>query len=212
MHAKQATLLYALTFLLFYVGACDTSRYKTESDNIRLSSDAITSSQLEQTQAALRHLLDAFERVNAWPGQAVPFPWSDPVHYSETNWNTLVSSAKILQQNDPKIVEQALENFQKTHQSVSDDSKLFLILRVAFDLPESVSPGAILRFGGWLDASGSGNMETNAAWPISWNTSSPKLVAGFTLFEGSRYDARLEYQYFLKKYAMRNLPWFLSGS
>ena len=75
-------------------------------------------------------------------------------------------AAKVIQVSNPQHVENALQAYQEDHDN--EDDKLFLLMRVVFELPETRPLGDrmgawIPAFGGWLDTSGSDNRSTNAA-------------------------------------------------
>jgi hypothetical protein len=107
-------------------------------------------------------------------------------------------------------VERALRTYQNEHEGTwSDDSKLLLVMRVAFDLPESGSRGHWDSFGGWRDWSDyQPDAKMTVAWPLSWHNGDPQFVVGFTALQGKRYDAAGEYHYFLAKYPLRPLASF----
>src|SRR5205823_3845724 len=119
-----------------------------------------------------------------------------------------------LQDCEPDSVEEALRSYQAASERVQsrDDSKLLLLLRVAFELPESVRPGGRQgfspSFGGWFTDRTQINEDgtTNLAWPILWRKGSPVLVTRFQGFQGPRHDAGGEYRYFLQNYPLRRLP------
>lgn len=157
------------------------------------------------TQSSTR-LAKLLNRVEPWPNQNVP--WPHAIEYSHASWAALVSAAKVMQESNPQFMERTLRGYQRVHDRSSDDSKLLLVLRVAFDLPETRPLEKRVGFGGWRDLTDSDNMKTNAAWPISWNSGHPKLIVGFTLFEGERYDAATEFTYFANKYPARDLTSF----
>ena len=159
-----------------------------------------------QRQTVQRKLDALLNDIDPWPGHKVLLP--HPIVYSHASWTALVSAAKILQESDPQFAEQMLRDYQQSHDHCQDDSKLLLLMRVTFDLPETKPLEQFVGFGGWRDWSGSDNMTTNAAWPISWNSGNPTLVVGFTLFQGARYDTGAEFRYFVSKYPMRNLVSF----
>lgn len=158
-------------------------------------------------QSIERHLAEILEHVQPWLEHILPWP-DYSTNYSKASWDGLILAAGAIQNSDPQVVEDALQNYQETHNRNQDDRKLLLLMRVAFDLPETRPREQWVGFGGWRDLSGSENMRTNAAWPISWNHGKPILIVGFTLFQGQRYDAAAEYRYFVGKYPARDLASF----
>ncbi len=166
------------------------------------------------TPSHISHQLTAKELAMAL--QSVT-PWRDePARYSKHDWIALVSAAKTLQTSSPASVEHSIKEFQgfwAVPPANSQDSKLFLLLRVAFEVPESEpdgSPGQEL-IGAWFSAGTQTNsdMTVNRAWPLSWRNGNPTLLSGFRGYQGARYDAAREYRFFTGHYKKRNLNDFL---
>jgi len=148
--------------------------------------------------------------------------WSEvePSSMSSTDWSNLVVVAKAIQASEPKSVEKALHLYQLGGEdesnfyasSRSDDSKLFLLVRVVFILPESVSERDFHFFAGWVGGFGLYNADgsMNQSWPVKWNNGRPKLIAPYGGIQGinARYDASAEYSFFREKYQMRDLSTF----
>ena len=131
--------------------------------------------------------------------------------YSDRGWSRLRVTALMLQRTDKGTVEDAIEEFvrETAHRSdyLEQWSKVFLLLRVMFALPEAAPPSDARIFGGWLAPyRGAGtSAKVNLAWPIQWNNQRPRLVARYSGYEGAAYLAWLEYSYFLNKYKFRDL-------
>ena len=209
MSVKRTAAASASTLVIVLFGLSCATRHST-SRHVGVQEAAQSSAHSEyhsvQEQIVQRKLDELLNDIDPWPGHKVP--WPHPIVYSHASWTALVSAAKILQESDPQFAEQMVRDYQRSHDHNQDDGKLLLLMRVAFDLPETKPLEQFVGFGGWRDWGGSDNMTTNAAWPISWNSGSPILVVGFTLFEGARYDAGAEFRYFVSKYPMRNLVSF----
>ncbi len=162
---------------------------------------------------AKQELSDLLQGVRPWP--------EGSTNYSVAAWNALISAARVLQVCDPNSVSNALQEYQAQFDKagfigtgsnkldfIDADSKLLLLMRVVFELPER-GPAAESRvgFGGWISrsADGGANWRRNLAWPISWTQAGPRLVATFGGLEGPRYDAAVEYSYFRTNYPTRGL-------
>ena len=125
----------------------------------------------------------------------------------------LVVLARRLQSISPDLVEKRLFESRNHFENYSDaqlsnDRKLYLLIRVIFDLPENASKNDSFKTGGWItmhtDINNDGTF--NLAWPIKWKDGSPVLVSGYQGIESlGRYDASIEYHYLRSKYRMRNL-------
>jgi len=157
-------------------------------------------------QQELRNLL---VRIETWP-DGLP-------RYGESAWRKLIAGAKAIQQCDPVAVQRALKEFQSrpatnSPEELDDDKKLFLLMRVIFELPErEPSPTNEWRtvFAGYVTMLGeyNGDGTINVAWPLSWRKGKPLLLSGCIGIQGvnARYCVWKEYEYFRSKYPMRDL-------
>ncbi len=157
--------------------------------------------------------------VEPWPGFET--------NYSSASWDRLIEAAKIIQRSDAQAVQNVLHEFQIagsqdqilqhfTREQIADDGKLYLLMRVVFDLPEAVtmSPGQHVVISGawmgrWVESGGQKNADgtVNLAWPLKWNHGQPQLTGGYVGLQGinARYDAAAEYDYFRDHYRLRKL-------
>jgi hypothetical protein len=171
------------------------------------------------TTLSVAHLEALMRPIEPWPG------WG--TNYSRSNWVLLVAAAKVIQGSSAATVGKALERYQMGNSTNRDlqplskeldnDTKLYLLMRVVFDLPEALQlPKKRLpfAFGCWaglfLKQDGETNTDGtfNLAWPIRWNRGHPALLAGWIGYEGPRYHAAGEYHYFRQKYRFRDLSSF----
>jgi hypothetical protein len=200
----------------------------------------------DSTQHVLtsRELAELMAQVEPWLDvQSAP-----STNYSEAGWLRLISVARIIQKSDAHSVEQALHEYQvsyvaylpsppfmsnsqalerqkvqkeKSELELQNDSKLLLLMRVVFELPERKAWVQGVGFGAWFspgatwisqgaDYNPDGTL--NFAWPITWNDGNPRMVGwrqgpgGISVKE--RYRAAEDYQYFRKKYSLRDLGQF----
>ena len=138
-------------------------------------------------------------------------PWTDPDRMDSAAWSRYIEVARQVQQTDPATVERALSRFVKeaAHaQAYSDESesKVFLLLRVVFELPSSAPEEQRRSFKGWInwpEADEGGRV--NLSWPIVWEEGGSRLEARYEGSEGRPYAADLEYRYFQENYPYRNL-------
>jgi len=149
-------------------------------------------------------------------------PWPDgflTTNYPEASWRYLIRIAKEIQADNHKSVEKALRGFQLRgctngdfqlveSEQKENDRKLLLLMRIIFNVPESVNTPEPL-FGCFVTMRSDINPDGsfNAAWPMKWNTGHPILVCGFGGLQGHdpRYDAAREYHYFHSTYRFRDL-------
>jgi len=135
--------------------------------------------------------------------------WSQRDSFTADDWGNYLKVARIVQETDPNTVEAALDQFvmEALHEPFTgyeSESKPFLLMRVAFDLPEVAPQESRLVFKGWTnwpqpDAQGN----VNLAWPISWRSGKPELVASYEGSEGKPYAALAEYGYLRRDFPYR---------
>jgi hypothetical protein len=137
--------------------------------------------------------------------------WAERTSFTCDDWDNYLRVAGVVQQTSHAAVEAAMEQFVKDavcepFSGYLSESKLFLLMRVVFDLPE-VAPQALRRvFRGWTNwpiADGQGKV--SLAWPISWQSGRPELVASYEGAEGKPYGAVAEYRYFRQRFPFRSL-------
>lgn len=138
-------------------------------------------------------------------------PWSQRQDLTKEEWNNYLKVARAVQQSTPEVVESALELFmrgaiQEEFKGYEGESKLFLLMRVVFDLPEAAPESQRRSFKGWInwpEADSEGNV--SLAWPISWQSARPALIAPYEGSEGIPYAAVKEYRYLLEHFPYRQL-------
>jgi hypothetical protein len=138
-------------------------------------------------------------------------PWSHRSGLTARDWDNYEKVARAVQQTDPRVVEGALQSFMESEgdspvTDYTDESKLFLLMRVLFDLPESAPVEERHQRKGWInwplpDANG----KVSLAWPISWAHGKPELVASYEGSEGPPYPAVADYRYLKSHYPFRTL-------
>lgn len=84
-------------------------------------------------------------------------------------------------------------------------TKVYLLLRVLFDLPEEVKEDASLNDPpyGFMTAPRFLPRTGHKSWPLSWQNGKPRLVAPFYFHKGAEYNAVKEYRSFLSTYKLR---------
>jgi hypothetical protein len=137
-------------------------------------------------------------------------PWTASTSYSDAGWKQLIKTAKAFQTADPKIADAALNDYvakaaSDPNQLAIEQGKVFLLLRVMFDVPETDGqrvPSAL-----WERRNSDVNPDgtINQAWPLVWNGGKPRLVAGRQGSAGSAYSVRNEYSFMRFRYKYRDL-------
>jgi len=142
-------------------------------------------------------------------------PWTASPNYSAAGWTHLVKTAKAIQGMDHKLAEAALDAHlrgfaNKPAELADEEGKVFLLLRVVFDVRESGSAAQRFAFAGWTRGPSELNPDgtLNLAWPLAWNQGRPRLVAGRSGPEGSRYAVGDDYAYLRYHFSRRDLSSF----
>lgn len=137
-------------------------------------------------------------------------PWPAEGDLPPDEWERYVATAAEVQRAESPEVEEAFDEFLRERsglEAARDETRLFLLQRVVFDLPETAPEGERRPFKGWVnwpppDADGN----VSISWPIAWRDGRPALLAPYVGSEGRPYKAVAEYRHFLERYSLRALP------
>lgn len=141
-------------------------------------------------------------RVRTWDYVTIPTTSQDLVNIARQVQNTTT----------PATLHNALVNYENVFAGTSDYvaqmSKVYLMLRVMYQLPQEMNSSNARTFGGWIHPNiGTGN-SYNMSWPVS-ATQSPSGwqvgVANYMGFIGRGYNAAAELDYFNNNFPKRNL-------
>ena len=89
---------------------------------------------------------------------------------------------------------------------IENETRLFLLLRVIFDLPHCSHVSKRRTFKGWYNwPEPDQNYSVNLSWPIKWKQGKPALAAHFVGANGHRYAAVDEFNFLLQNYPLRRL-------
>jgi len=139
-------------------------------------------------------------------------PWTSSTNYSVAGWTQLVRTAKAFQNVTPGLAGETLNEHLKVYagkpdQLSTEQGKVFLLLRVIFELPENASSGQRLTFAGWARGRSDLNPDgtVNLSWPLSWSQGKPRLVSGCEGTAGSNYSVADEYVFLRYKFNYRKL-------
>ncbi len=174
-----------------------------------------------QTINAMTHTPDDVATDHALPGDISTLDPSGKMIAMLPAWTyssypatsmQLVNVAKQLQlTTTPATLHNSLVNYQNTFANASDYveqmSKVYLVLRVMYQLPQQMSSNNAKVFGGWIHPS-TGSASFNMSWPISatqsasgWQVS----ISGYRGYMTRGYDAAAELDYFNSNFQKRNL-------
>jgi hypothetical protein len=159
---------------------------------------------------AVRHLQPAFAKYRLKRAINKIEPWTASTNYSVAGWKQLVAAAKKFQDSTPDFANTAvgelLENNAGQPGLAVAQAKIFLLLRMVFELPEN-SPGqpviAANYFRGRSDMNPDGTF--NLAWPISLSAGLPRLVSGCEGVAGDNYSPQKEFNYLRFHFKYRDL-------
>lgn len=138
-------------------------------------------------------------------------PWTEQQDFSESEWGRYLTVARMVQKTDSATVESTLNKFlaraaKESFAGSETESKPFILLRAVFDLPEAAPVERRRSFKGWTNwPKPNADGQVSLAWPVSWRTGKPHLVAPYEGSLGLPYAADQEYRYMLDNFPYRNL-------
>ncbi|KPK76342.1 MAG: hypothetical protein AMJ79_07005 [Phycisphaerae bacterium SM23_30] len=149
-----------------------------------------------------KYLVNMFSSLEPWPSSGA---------ITENGWQYYIQVAKTVQKTDPEVVKESLDNFiyASLEEQIlnEEESKIFLLMRVIFDLPEDAPKSKLRSYKGWSNwqLSELPNNRVNLSWPIKWDGHKPRLISYYEGSMGIPYQASLEYEYLKKNYKFRDL-------
>ena len=136
-------------------------------------------------------------------------PWGQR-DFTEEEWASYFQCASYIQQMNDEDITELLEDIQHQFTNNPDgdqlQSKLFILLRLLFDIPVTGDVSARMSFKGWenwpsVDKSG----QVNLTWPVAWKDNQPYLENPFEGSLGKPYALTIEYAYFKDLYPYRTI-------
>jgi hypothetical protein len=182
MIRKPKILVYgALALALIFLGPCTVRHLRPE--------------------FAKYHLKHAINKIE---------PWTASTNYSRAGWKQLVAAAKTFKGSASELANAAVGELLESNAGqpglAITQAKIFLLLRMVFELPEN-SPGqpviAANYFRGHTDMNPDGTF--NVAWPISLSAGQPRLVSGCEGVAGDNYSPQKEFNYLRFHFKYRDL-------
>ena len=147
----------------------------------------------------VQRLISGFHDLAAWQN----------TDFSTHEWHCYIESAELLQHAEPADVKRALCLFLQEGEGivgVENETRLFLLMRVVYDLPSSASVDIRRVFKGWVNwPAPDENGMVNLSWPIDWQQGRPTLIAVYQGADGPGYAAIEEYRYLFEHFSFRKL-------
>jgi len=146
-------------------------------------------------------IIPLIRNLKPWPFEVSAFVVGDFQAYEK--------AAATLQAADTSEVSQALQDFRDSirpddPESDALESRVFLLLRFVFDLPEEASLAQRRIFKGWANWPAPGpDGKVSLSWPLSFKGKSPQLLSGRAGSQGQAYAIEAEYQHFLDHFSYR---------
>ncbi len=134
--------------------------------------------------------------------------WTDTYGYSENdNYTLMESAAQIVTMTDAEIITGVNDYTEYYAGYIPEMSKLYLVLRYVYDVPDEMVIEDAFTYGGWVrpieEISGS---TYNMMWPLGFNEfSMPVVDHPFMGYMGAEYDAPGELAYFMENFTRREL-------
>ena len=133
-------------------------------------------------------------------------------NYNITSQQLVNIAREVQRSTTPTSLRNSLVNYEKVFAGTSDYidqmSKVYLLLRVMYQLPQEMNSSNAKTFGGWIHPSiGNGN-SYNMSWPVSVTQSPLGLMVNidkYRGFIGRGYNAAAELDYFNSNFQRRNL-------
>jgi hypothetical protein len=141
-------------------------------------------------------LLDLIYKIPAWT-----------LGYDSDKTERLTDIARQLSKVSTAQLRSLLSLFVQKESSIDELSKVYLLLRVLYNLPEKADPKTVKVFGGWvLPSNNSLNVPYNLSWPIATTHNNLIIVSGtFYGYLGTPYVAVAEFDYFNQNFTKRVL-------
>lgn len=146
--------------------------------------------------------------VNVYDGLEA---WSNEGDFSKNTWEAYKKAAVMVQRSKNEMIEQSISDFlsmvvPREFKGLDDESKLFILFRLVFDLPENAPVSERRSFKGWTNwPKANSDGEVNIAWPVRWNNGEPFIEAKYEGSEGRPYNALAEFRHFRNKYNFRQI-------
>ena len=138
------------------------------------------------------------------------FAWTNG-YYSTASAELLNTARQVQNTTSPSSLRNSLVIYENACRSTTEYaehmSKVYLLLRVLYQLPQEMSSNNAKTFGGWIHPS-IGKSSFNMSWPVSVNQSPSGIIINVDKYQGflgRGYNAAAELDYFNQNFQRRNL-------
>jgi len=134
--------------------------------------------------------------------------WTDESGYSENdNYTLLESASQVASLTDDEIITGVADYSEYYAGYIPEMSKLYLILRYVYDVPNNLPMENAYSYGGWIHPNEViSNSAYDLMWPLGWNEMNMIVVDHeFMGYIGAGYDAIGELSYFMENFDKREL-------
>jgi hypothetical protein len=137
-------------------------------------------------------------------------PWEFTTNYPQGAWLHVSNACETMARAKPDTIERAMTVFLRDEASTeyfANQTRLFLLLRFYFQLPQHGSPTNRFVTAAWLGSDKATNSDgtINLAWPLKWSGGRPNLVSRCEGYEGPTYRPIEEYHYLRARFPKREL-------
>ena len=132
--------------------------------------------------------------------------WTDSTGYTYYDNQHLIQNATALSQlTDAEILQGVTQYASYYAGCIPSMSKLFLILRVIYNVPNSIPMAMGRSYGSWIRPQADLTAATyNPLWPLDWDSfPAPVVLHAYMGYLGAPYNAVGEAQYFIESFGRR---------
>lgn len=131
-------------------------------------------------------------------------PWTSEENYNPEDLATLLQAAQELSQiNEEELLSEMVEYATYYNFATEEMSKLYLVLRLLFDVPQDYPAEEAQFFGGWAAPDLNSEESVNLSWPVYMQDGRLENIDYFMGYYGVPYDVEGEFRYFSERFEKR---------
>lgn len=136
-------------------------------------------------------------------------PWGTDPDFVAGDWRNYIEAARLVQKSELADVKRGLAAFLDEADGltgVRNETRVFLLMRVVFDLPDCSPLDQRRIFKGWVNWPEPDDEDSvDLSWPVGWRNGHPFLLAHYEGADGPRYGAIEEYRDLISRFPFRDL-------